>query len=112
MVAHTFDPSPQEAEAGGFLSLRPAWSTKWVPGQSGLYKETLSRKTKQNKTKFCVQVLYLRVHLHPRKGCQIALQMLVSHQLVAVAWTQDLWKNRLMLFKKYLFIYWMYVSTL
>jgi hypothetical protein len=27
MVAHTFNPSPREAEAGGFLSLRPAWST-------------------------------------------------------------------------------------
>jgi hypothetical protein len=28
MVAHTFNPSTQEAEAGGFLSSRPAWSTK------------------------------------------------------------------------------------
>jgi hypothetical protein len=27
-VAHAFNPSTQEAEAGGFLSLRPAWSTK------------------------------------------------------------------------------------
>jgi hypothetical protein len=41
----------REAEAGGFLSSRLAWSTKWVPGQPGLYIETLSRKTKQNKTK-------------------------------------------------------------
>jgi hypothetical protein len=33
--------------------LRPAWSTKWVPGQSGLNKETLSQqnKTKQSKAK-------------------------------------------------------------
>jgi hypothetical protein len=51
MVAHAFDPSTQEAEAGGFLSSRPAWSTKWVPGQPGLHRETLSGKTKQNKTK-------------------------------------------------------------
>jgi hypothetical protein len=53
VVAHTFNPSTQEAEAGGFLSSRPAWSTKRVPGQPGLYRETLSRKnkTKQNKTK-------------------------------------------------------------
>jgi hypothetical protein len=52
-VAHAFNPSTLEAEAGGFLSLRPAWSAKWVPGQPGLYRETLSRKnkTKQNKTK-------------------------------------------------------------
>jgi hypothetical protein len=32
---------------GGFLSLRPAWSTEWVPGQPGLHRETLSQKTKQ-----------------------------------------------------------------
>jgi hypothetical protein len=36
-----------EAEAGGFLSSRPAWST----GQPGLYRETLSRKTKKKKKK-------------------------------------------------------------
>jgi hypothetical protein len=28
VVAHTFNPSTQEAEAGGSLSSRPAWSTK------------------------------------------------------------------------------------
>ena len=28
MVAHAFSPSTREGEAGGFLSLRPAWSTK------------------------------------------------------------------------------------
>ena len=59
-VVHTFNPSTWEAEAGGFLSSRPACSTKWVPGQPGLYRETLSQKTKtkpqnqkakQNKTK-------------------------------------------------------------
>jgi hypothetical protein len=54
-VAHTFNPSTWEAEAGRFLSSRPAWSTKWVPGQPGLYRETLSpkkkQKQKQNKTK-------------------------------------------------------------
>jgi hypothetical protein len=43
MVVHAFNPSTWEAEAGRFLSSRPAWSTKWVPGQPGLYRETLSR---------------------------------------------------------------------
>ena len=28
VVVHAFNPSTREAEAGGFLSLRPAWSTK------------------------------------------------------------------------------------
>jgi hypothetical protein len=48
VVAHTFNPSTWEAEAGGFVSLRPAWSTEWVPGHPGLYRETLSWKTKNN----------------------------------------------------------------
>jgi hypothetical protein len=48
VVAHTFNPSTWEAEASGYLSLRPAWSTEWVPEQPGLHRETLSRK---NKTK-------------------------------------------------------------
>jgi hypothetical protein len=54
MVAHAFNPSTWEAEAGGFLGLRPAWSTEWVPGQPGPHRETLSQKqnkTKQNKIK-------------------------------------------------------------
>jgi hypothetical protein len=50
VVAHTFNPSTREAEAGGFLSSRPAWSTERVPGQPGLHRETLSQKTK-TKTK-------------------------------------------------------------
>jgi hypothetical protein len=46
VVVHAFNPSTREAEAGGFLSSSPAWSTKWFPGQPGLYRETLSQKTK------------------------------------------------------------------
>jgi hypothetical protein len=45
VVANAFNPSTREAEAGEFLSSRPAWSAKWVPGQPGLHRETLSRKT-------------------------------------------------------------------
>jgi hypothetical protein len=52
VVAHNFNLNTWEAEAGRFLSLRPAWSTEWVPEQPGLHRETLSEnKTKQNKTK-------------------------------------------------------------
>jgi hypothetical protein len=52
VVVHTFNPSTWEAEAGRFLSSRPAWSTELVSGQLGLHRETLPQnKTKQNKTK-------------------------------------------------------------
>jgi hypothetical protein len=50
VVAHAFNPSIWEAEAGEFLSSRPAWSTEWVPGQPGLHREILSGKPK-TKTK-------------------------------------------------------------
>jgi hypothetical protein len=53
VVAHTFNPSTweAEAEAGGFLSSRPAWSTKWVPGQPVLRRDTPSQnRTEQNRT--------------------------------------------------------------
>jgi hypothetical protein len=50
VVVHAFNPSTREAEAGGFLSSRPAWSTKWVPGQPGLHRETLSWKTPPKKS--------------------------------------------------------------
>jgi hypothetical protein len=49
VVAHTFNPSTWEAETGGFLSSRPAWSTEWVPRQPRLYRETLSRGGKKKK---------------------------------------------------------------
>jgi hypothetical protein len=39
-----FNYSTWEAEADGSLSLRPAWSTKRVPEQPGLYRETLSQE--------------------------------------------------------------------
>jgi hypothetical protein len=51
MVAQAFNPRTREAEAGRFLSSRPAWSTERVPGQPGLHRETLSQKTKKKKKK-------------------------------------------------------------
>jgi hypothetical protein len=47
VVVQAFNPSTLKAEEGRFLSSRSAWSTKWVPGQPGLYRETLSQKNKQ-----------------------------------------------------------------
>ena len=48
MVVHAYNPSTWEAE-GGELSSRPAWSTKWVPGKPGLYRENLSQNKQTNK---------------------------------------------------------------
>jgi hypothetical protein len=48
MVPHAFNPSTWEAEAGEFLSLKPAWSTK---AQGYTEKPCLEKQTnKQNKT--------------------------------------------------------------
>ena len=63
VVAHAFNPSIWEAEAGRFLSLRPAWFTEWVPKTaiqrnpvSKRFKKKKKAKTKtthKNKTKIC-----------------------------------------------------------
>lgn len=39
VVTHICNPSTGDAEAGGSLSSRPAWSTKRVLGQSGLHSK-------------------------------------------------------------------------
>ena len=41
MVMPVFNPSTQEAEVGGSLSSRLAWSTEQVPGQARLQKHNL-----------------------------------------------------------------------
>jgi hypothetical protein len=55
VMEQAFNPSTWEAEAGGFLSSRPAWSTKWVPGQPGLQRNSVLKnqkpKTKNQKKK-------------------------------------------------------------
>jgi hypothetical protein len=51
VVAHAFNPNTWEPEAGGFLSSRPVWSTKWVPGQPGLTKKPCLEKPKKKKKK-------------------------------------------------------------
>jgi hypothetical protein len=65
MVAHAFDPSTREAEAGGFLSSRPAWSTEGVPGQPELHRETLSQKNQtKNQTKPKQTNCHFKKYLH------------------------------------------------
>jgi hypothetical protein len=66
--------STREAEAGGFLSLRPAWSTERVPGQPGLHRETLFPKTKLNKTK---------TKKREKKTCLLSLKKILFHNVLA-----------------------------
>ena len=46
---HTFNSSTWEAEAGGSLSFRPAWSTEWIPGQLSYSEKPCLKKQKQKK---------------------------------------------------------------
>lgn len=41
-VAHTCNPRTWKWEAGGYLSLRPVWSTEKLPGQQVLHRNALS----------------------------------------------------------------------
>ena len=55
MVVRAFNLSTWEAEAGGFLSSRPAWSTEWFQDSQGytekpcLEKQTNKQTNKQTK---------------------------------------------------------------
>jgi hypothetical protein len=44
MVAHVFNSSSWEAEAGRSLSLMPAWSIEQVPGHPGLHRKKIFLK--------------------------------------------------------------------
>jgi hypothetical protein len=48
VVSHAFNPSTWEAEAGGFLSLRPARATQRNPVLKKQKKTTIKKKTKNN----------------------------------------------------------------
>jgi hypothetical protein len=64
MVAHAFNPSTREAEAGGFLISRPVWSTKWVPGSQG-YTEKQNQKKKKKSVLIDFGLLnYKHLHLY------------------------------------------------
>jgi hypothetical protein len=65
MVVHAFNASTWEAEAGKFLSSRPAWSTERIPEQPGLHGENLSQKTKPKQNK--------KQQLPPKKNPRVEL---------------------------------------
>jgi hypothetical protein len=85
-VAHAFNPSTREAEAGGFLSLRPAWSTEWVPGQPGLHRETLSRKNKTKQNKTWIQGLFHEIKLPWPKNLKLDRSWATEENLLSLCW--------------------------
>jgi hypothetical protein len=50
-MVHTFNPSTWEAEAGRFLSSRPAWSTEFQDSQDYTEKPCLEKPKKKGKRK-------------------------------------------------------------
>ena len=68
MVAHTFNPSTWEAEAGGFLSSsQPGLQSEFQDSQCYTEKPCLKKTKKQNKTKktgfLCVALAVLKLAL-------------------------------------------------
>jgi hypothetical protein len=51
VMAHAFNPSTHQAEAGRFLSLRSAWSTERVPRHPGLHRERCLKQTNKQTNK-------------------------------------------------------------
>jgi hypothetical protein len=47
-MAHTFNPSTREAETGGFLSLRLAWTTEFQDSQGYTEKHCLEKQKQKN----------------------------------------------------------------
>jgi hypothetical protein len=51
VVVHAFNPSTWEAEAGRFLSSKPAWSTEFQDSQGYTEKPCLEKQKKKKKKK-------------------------------------------------------------
>jgi hypothetical protein len=57
VVAHAFNHSTREAEAGGFLSSRPAWSTEFQDSQDYTEKPCLEPPPPQIKKKLFILIM-------------------------------------------------------
>jgi hypothetical protein len=76
VVAHAFNPSTREVEAGRFLSSRPAWCTKWVPGntEKPCLEKNKNRKKKKNlRMGYFSQFPSWQVCLHARAGNKVSV---------------------------------------
>lgn len=66
VVVHAFNSSTRDAEAGGSLPLRPAWSTYRVSSRTAWESLSWKTKTKLNQTK--VSILKRKAISHPPRG--------------------------------------------
>jgi hypothetical protein len=102
VVAHTFNPRTWEAEAGGFLSSRPAWSTEFQDSQGYTEKPCLEKNQKKKKFFLLAQVCScmcagcvpanLKGWERISDALELELLAVVSHLVGARNRPQDLWK--------------------
>jgi hypothetical protein len=62
-VAHTFNPSTREAEAGGFLNSRPAWSTEWYQDSQSYTEKPCLKKQKTTTTTTKRNSIYIYIYI-------------------------------------------------
>jgi hypothetical protein len=68
VVAHTFNPSTQEAEAGGFLSLRPGLQSEFQDSQGYTEKPCLEKQKQQTKQKQKQNYIYIYIYIISLSG--------------------------------------------
>ena len=96
-IVHAFNPSTWEAEAGGSLSLRLAWSALLVPGQPEAQSETLFYRNKTIKVsenlvcRFVCSVLSIQGCRKPKFYQWRSLQSYSS--ILSASLTQIPWKE-------------------
>jgi hypothetical protein len=83
VVAHAFNPSTWEAEAGRFLSSRPVWSTsEFQDSQSYTEKPYLKQTSKQrNKTIYITKLLRNSWEAKLEDGTESQQSSLLSQKL-------------------------------
>ena len=63
LVAHAFNNSTWEAEAARFVTSKPAWTSRWAPGQPGLHREACLGKRNLSRKKKMYQMSILSLPL-------------------------------------------------
>ena len=106
VVAHSFNPSAREVEAGKWISVssRPAWSTEWVPGQLGLlHKQTNPTKMTGTAAHTCHPALRRKRQKNP--ACKVILRyakmLKISADFMNLAIGSKEWKESTHILKNY-----------